>query len=669
LGNQDWFSPRNNVNEVRLFWVEHFLPVSEIRLIVLGLNFGHDASASVVRDGEVLSVVLRERITRIKKARGLDRRTIDTALILAGVDMASVDYVALSTSQRAPFIAIDCEFSVSIAKTDAHPAPGQMFQAAQRRGTTGLPSLQGDPADYIDGAEVNSKIEFFRPVDQFHYAESWRLETDLRGIAARDHAGFFENNYTDHLYCPVVARLLGVEKPGYILHHHLCHAAGAFFTSPFDDAFILTMDGSGSTPYGYYGGMIYHGKDNQIFPITPHHLLTSCLYDRTATWLGFGKLSAPGKLMGLASYGEALFTDDRFVGNWFDVARKLDLNVPQFATHPIALWSGVWQSFVSSTARQLSLDLSAVGDTERVTEHVPASIAKSIQIIFEETVLETVRVIESISDANGYSSQRLVFTGGSALNVVANQRILKDTDVKELFVNPGCDDMGLSSGAALAVTHAILGAPRQHHTANASSYLGRRFTQGQVKQALDAEQRVTYDALPDWHEHAASEISDGAVIGWFEGRSEIGPRALGHRSIVADPTQIESWERVNKAKGRELWRPLAPSVIEEAVPSYFSGVPTHSPYMSMNACVSGSDLPAVTHRDGTSRIQSVSADCGAYHSMIASFGRISGVPVVLNTSFNGPDEPIVDTPEEAVALLLNNRIDVLYIEGFRVARR
>jgi len=197
-------------------------------MIVLGLNFGHDASASVVRNGEVLSVALRERITRIKKARGLDRKTIETALVLAGVDLAAVDYVALSTAQRHPFIAIDCDFSVSIGATDAHSNPGQMLLAGQRRGSVFLPNLLGDPAPYIDGADVNSKIEFFRPVDQFHYADSWRLETDLLGIAARDHSSFFEKSHADHLYCPVTTRVLGLDKPGYIIHHHLCHAAAGF---------------------------------------------------------------------------------------------------------------------------------------------------------------------------------------------------------------------------------------------------------------------------------------------------------------------------------------------------------------------------------------------------------------------------------------------------------
>ena len=638
-------------------------------MLILGLNFGHDAAASVVRDGQILSVILRERVNRVKRTRGMDRRTIEEALAAAGVDLAAVDFVALSTAQRHPFVAADCDFSVTFEGTSAHPAPGKMMEAAHRRGVLLIPRARGEAREYINGIEADAKVDQVNPVDQFHYAPAWLAGGGLDEIASRDQSAFFATSHVDHLHLPVLVHLLGQSKPGYIVNHHLCHAAVAYYTSPFEDAFILTMDGSGSIPHGYYGGMIYQGRGGALFPIAPHHLYTSCLYDRTATWLGLGELSAPGKLMGLAPYGEPLFADDRFIGNWYDVARKLDLFISELLSPPIATWMHVWQIHCQTIARQHGLDIRSVGDKDKVTEKVPAGIARSIQMIFEETVLSAVRAIERIADANGQSSRRMVFTGGSALNVVANQRILQETGVEDLFVNPGCDDMGLSTGAAMAVFHAILGHPRERHALNASSYLGRGFTRARVKATLEAEPAIIFEEHPDWCERAAREIADGGVIGWFEGRSEIGPRALGHRSIVADPTRDDTWERVNRVKGRELWRPLAPSVLEKDVATYFSDVPTHSPFMGINARVTDRRLPAVTHLDGTSRIQSVDKSCGAYHEMIAAFGRLTGVPVVLNTSFNGPDEPIVDTPDDALRLFVSSDLDALYIEGFRVTRR
>ena len=638
-------------------------------MLVLGLNFGHDASASVVRDGEVLSVILRERVSRLKRAAGLDRETVELALSQAGIDLAEVDYVALSTAQRRPFIAINCGFSVTVGATEAHPSPGRMLHASRKRGSVILANVRDNPRNYIDGAPSDAELELFPPLDQFHYSEAWLDEGGLADIAAKDHGRCLEESHVDYLHCPVTVALLGKVKPGYIVHHHLCHAAGAFYTSPFEESFILTMDGAGTTPYGYYAGMIYQGRGDDLFPLTPHHLFTSCLYDRTAIWLGLGDHSAPGKLMGLAPYGEPLFFDPRYVGNWHDVSRALDLHIPHLLAHPIIIWQHVWRSHIAALAGRLGLDMTHVGDKQRVTERLGASIARSIQLIFEETILAAVRAIEKIGDDNSYPTKRLIFSGGSALNVVANNRILTDTAVEDLFVNPGCDDMGLSVGAALAVTHPILGCPRHAGTRNDSAYFGRRFTAGQVKDALNAEPKVSFEKLDDWSDRAAREIRDGGIGGWFEGRSEIGPRALGHRSLVADPTRADSWERVNLVKGRELWRPLAPSCLEDATTGYFHEMPKCSPYMNINARVADRRLPAITHVDGTSRVQTVDPSCGAYHDMISAFGRLSGHPVVLNTSLNGPDEPIVDTPQDALRFLLDRPIDALYIEGYRVARR
>ncbi len=189
---------------------------------------------------------------------------------------------------------------------------------------------------------------------------------------------------------------------------------------------------------------------------------------------------------------------------------------------------------------------------------------------------------------------------------------------------------------------------------------------GQTSAALQAA-GVKYTLVDDWAKSAAMDVADGQVIGWFEGRSEIGPRALGHRSLVADPREAANWQRMNSIKGREQWRPLAPSVLRESFADSFIGLGVESPYMSFNATVKNGEIPAVTHVDGTARVQTV-GQVGEYRKMLMEFDRLTGVPVVMNTSFNGPGEPIVDSPQDAVRFLMSSNIDALYIDGFRAAR-
>jgi carbamoyltransferase len=181
--------------------------------------------------------------------------------------------------------------------------------------------------------------------------------------------------------------------------------------------------------------------------------------------------------------------------------------------------------------------------------------------------------------------------------------------------------------------------------------------------------RVTWEPAPDWAGDAARELADDKVIGWFEGRSEIGPRALGHRSILADARKAENWGRVNRIKGREAWRPFAPAVLAERVAEWFEGGPLPSPHMLFTAQVKSKDLPAITHVDGSSRIQTVDETCGAFHGLLSRFEALTGVPVVLNTSFNGPGEPIVESPDDALTFFLQSDLDALYMEGRHVRRR
>lgn len=233
-----------------------------------------------------------------------------------------------------------------------------------------------------------------------------------------------------------------------------------------------------------------------------------------------------------------------------------------------------------------------------------------------------------------------------------------------------CDDSGIAVGAALAVHHNILGHPLpDSRPAWSSPYLGPIHPYGEVIEAFTAAgDAINVERCKDAADQAAQDLAESKIVAWYEGGSEAGPRALGHRSLLADPRDKDMWDRVNQVKGREAWRPLAPVVLEEHAADWFSGVALPSPYMLFNADVRSVGISAVTHVDGTARIQTVNDSSGDYFKLVSGFHQRTGVPVLLNTSLNSPGEPIVESPAEAVGFLLRSRVDVLYLSGHRVTR-
>jgi carbamoyltransferase len=272
----------------------------------------------------------------------------------------------------------------------------------------------------------------------------------------------------------------------------------------------------------------------------------------------------------------------------------------------------------------------------------------------------------------GRRTENLCLSGGCALNCPSNSRIFREGRFRRLFVEPGCEDSGLAVGAASWLCHNILDQPRPARTtdAAATAYLGIEITGDDIGAALDAAgETIEVTICEDAAAAAAADLQEDRVIGWFEGRSEIGPRALGHRSILADPRPAANWARVNALKGREAWRPFAPAVLASEAKNWFMGLPESSPYMLFTGSVRSNALPAITHIDGTARVQTVEPSCGEFFRVIECFFAGTGVPVVLNTSFNGPGEPIVETPQDALRFLLHSTLDALYIGGRRVTRR
>jgi carbamoyltransferase len=371
-------------------------------------------------------------------------------------------------------------------------------------------------------------------------------------------------------------------------------------------------------------------------------------------------IGAEGKLMGLAPYGKPRFFHSDFVGNVFDIKRL-------FENRPL----DAWMSHCLSLAREKGYSQD-IGNPHNILNRSSVDIASSTQRLFEETYLRAAQALDLILARSGRAVPRLCISGGCALNCPSNGRLLKDGAFDEMFIEPNCDDGGLSTGAALYLYHNLLDHPISSVTvgANASPYQGPQIVAQDLQRTLaEAAKEFVVERPQDVAQAAASDLAANKVLAWFEGRSEVGPRALCHRSILANPSYAENWQRVNAIKGREGWRPFAPAVLEEDQDLWFRGAPSPSPYMLFTAVVKTDDIPAVTHVDGTSRIQTVKADTGVAYRLLKDLKKRLGVAVVLNTSLNGPGEPIIETPRQAVDFFRKAEVDVLYLEGRRISRR
>jgi len=649
---------------------------------VLGLQFGHDAGAAVVRDGRVASFVLRERHSRIKHALSLDLATIEQALQDAGIGEADIDYVAITSTQKAELISLDPQrLSIGLEAHKGHTAPCSFADAAARAKLDVRTLLQGEilpllyrsPNEDLSGHAASYYFPEYRTVperslfslgwlDTYLSVDLWSGNKSLADIAATDYRRLLDTDVVRHgFHYPATLKLNGRDIPAYFISHHMAHAASIYYPLGLDQAAIFTHDGFGSGKH-YHGGMYYLGEGHKIFPIAPHHLIAGHMYEQAGIALNMGLVGAAGKLMGLAPYGNAFFMSTQFVGNDNDLA-KIGI------THPARNWIG----FCLQQAKQQGYDLGAFRDKARMTERINTDIAASTQRVFEMTIATAVKVFHRVLEKLERPARALCYSGGTALNCPANSLIAQRGGFASVHIPPWCDDSGLSLGAALALYHNVLDQPlpagNPAHK-DVDAYLGTSPSDEQIEKALsDLGDRIVCESRSDWAAVAAQDLTDDKVIGWFEGRSEIGPRALGHRSILADARKAGNWQRVNVIKQRESWRPFAPAVLAEHAANWFDGIPLPSPHMLYTAQVKSEAVPAITHVDKSARIQTVDESAGAFHELLREFHRQTGVPMVLNTSFNGPGEPIVETPADALRFFVGSSLDALYLEGRRITKR
>jgi len=427
------------------------------------------------------------------------------------------------------------------------------------------------------------------------------------------------------------ATFRGRELPAYNIGHHVCHAAAAYYTSNFPDAVCLTMDSSGGRIQA--NSLIAFGNGNRFDARTCPGIMAGVFYGQFCEFLGIGgQAYKAGAMMGLAAYGkplpgvvEVLSRGQRYVED-------------MFCNRELAYWDKVRGLWLELTGRDYLHPFShEMSDTQRSMD-----LAASMQLMFETAVLRCVNGIKDGPD-------RLCLGGGSFLNCNVNTRIVKETRFKNVHLFPACGDDGGSAGAALYVAHHIHDEPRAPYAAHEVAYLGG--------------DRPYVDAGCDLDE-VAQALVDGKIVAWLQGRGEVGPRALGNSSILADPRSKTHRETINRhVKKREWFRPFAPSVLAEESAKWFD-YEAESPFMLHTAKVKSDDIPAVTHVDGTARMQTVTREMNPrYYDLIARFRDLTGVPMVLNTSLNGPGEPIVTRPEDAMKFWRETPVDLMVLDG------
>jgi carbamoyltransferase len=468
--------------------------------------------------------------------------------------------------------------------------------------------------------------------------------------------------------------------------HHLSHAASTFYCSPYDEAAILTIDGVGEWATATLGW----GRDKDIQFLAelrfPHSL--GLLYSVFTAFLGFEVNEGEYKVMGMAPYGTPKYVAEvrKLIRLRDDGGFSLDMDYFSFHRSPDTAFNARFERlfgpardpksrFFTESSGYPSYFGEKPSNYEelcRRNQHY-ADIAASIQAVTEETVLAMARALHARTRLS-----RLCLAGGVALNSVANGRILRETPFQELYVQPSAGDGGGAIGAALHVYHAVLGQPRKFVMDHA--YLGEAHSEAEIKRFLD-ENRIAYEYVEDDErliERVVDGLQDGKVIGWSQGRFEWGPRALGNRSILADPRRADMKDIVNtKIKFREPYRPFAPSVLVERAEEFYdlADPARHYPARFMLLVVKVKDakrdvVPAPTHVDGTGRLQTVFRDTNPrYHRLIEVFDEATGVPVVLNTSFNLKGEPIVNTPAEAFTTFSRSGMDLLVLNRFIVNKR
>ncbi|MBU1627745.1 carbamoyltransferase [bacterium] len=435
----------------------------------------------------------------------------------------------------------------------------------------------------------------------------------------------------------------------YFVDHHLCHFYTAYYLSPFDESLVITVDAAGEWKTATFG--IARGENYEIKKVINYPDSIGFFYSAVTQFLGFKALSGEGKVMGLAPYGEPEYYDDcmKIAGlkDNKDLVLELDYFRHQFGD---SIWFSDKMKELWGPAR---IPESEVTERDR-------NIAASIQKRAEDIIVSYIeQLLEKENEKN------LCIAGGVALNGCINGQVLKRTPIEHIYVHSAANDAGPALGAALYIYHHVLKKPKKFVIDHA--YFGPEYSHSELKKSSQ-DSGLNYKECEHITQVAAKLLSEGKILGWFQGRMEWGPRALGNRSILANPRMSEMKDILNaRVKHREGFRPFAPSILEEKTSQYFD-ITQPVPFMTVVCKVlpeKSAEVPAITHVDGTARLQTVSKTANPlYWKLIFEFEKLTGTPIILNTSFNVRGEPIICSPEDAILCFKKTDMDYLVLGNF-----
>ena len=591
---------------------------------ILGISaFYHDSAASIIIDGKIIAAAQEERFTRVKHDSSYPFNAINFVLKFAKLELSQVDQIVFFEK---PFLKFERLLETYVA---------------------------------------------FAPKGFTSFAKSMPIWLKNK---------LFQKNYLFKMLKSHDEKFMNQEKI-FFSDHHLSHAASAFFPSPFEEAVVLTADGVGE----WATTTVAIGKKNKLDIIKEIHFPHSLglLYSSFTYYIGFKVNSGEYKLMGLAPYGKPIYKEKiyKIIDVKKDGSFRLDQNYFNYSTG-LTMTNKNFEKHFGQKPRD--------PENENLTQfHM--DIAASIQTVTEEIII---KIIKSLKEE--FPVDNLCLAGGVALNCVANGKILKEKIFKNIWIQPAAGDAGGSLGAALALWHIEQNNSRVINSKDSmqGSYLGPEYSNTEIEIELK-KNHVNYE----WFEEeellsqVAKDLSNGDAIGWFQGRMEFGPRALGARSIIADPRSDKMQRNLNlKVKFRESFRPFAPSILSEDLSNWFD-INEDSPYMLMvgkilkskslkmtkeeenlfgieKLNIKRSVVPAITHIDYTSRIQTVHKNTNPkFHKLIENFKKITGCPILVNTSFNVRGEPIVNSPLDAFKCFMGTNLDKLVVGNFYLDKK
>ena len=591
-------------------------------MYILGIScYFHDAAATLIKDGVVIAAAEEERFSRIKHDFEYPENAINFCLNLEGIEIEDVEYIVFFEK---PFVKFE---RLLLCTMQTFPRSMKLFREA-------MVTWLGDKL------------------------------------------------WIKHL----LQTKLNVDSSKIIFsEHHLSHAASSFYCSPFNEAAILTVDGVGEWTTATLG--IGRGTDIQLIKEIKFPNSLGLLYSAFTAFLGFEVNEGEYKVMGMAPFGDPKYVDQVYEVVNVDEEGGFELDMDYFSFHYSSdkTFTKKFEKLFGKPRNpkaEFFTDASGYpsyfGDKPDDYDEIAkqnqyyADIAASIQVVTEQIMVKMANYAYKET-----GMKYLCMAGGVALNSVANRKILSQTPFEEIYIQPAAGDGGASTGAALYAYHGILGKPRNFVMEHA--YWGEEHSPAAVQEFLK-ENDIRYELIENEDkllERVADSIQNGKVIGWHQGRFEYGPRALGNRSILADPRSKEMKDIVNvKIKFREPFRPFAPSILVDRAEEYFDldNAEKHYPARFMlyvtNVLEDKRDiLPAITHVDGTGRLQTVRKDTNPrYYKLIETFGDATGVPVLLNTSFNLKGEPVVNTPAEAFSSFSASGMDLLVLGNYVVTK-